>query len=64
MVIAAAAFTTVIMMVLMYSISDGIACGFIIYSIGMLAAGRSKELNPIIYALDVLFIIYFISLCI
>lgn len=63
MVIAAAAFTTVIMMVLMYSISDGIACGFIVYTIGMLASGRSKEMNPIIYALDILFIIYFISLC-
>ncbi|MGN1275521.1 MAG: NCS2 family permease [Floccifex sp.] len=63
MVVAAAAFTTVIMMVLMYSISDGIACGFIVYTIGMLASGRSKEMNPIIYALDILFIIYFISLC-
>ncbi|MGM9948269.1 NCS2 family permease, partial [Floccifex sp.] len=63
MVIAAAAFTTVIMMVLMYSISDGIACGFIVYTIGMLASGRTKEMNPIIYALDILFIIYFISLC-
>lgn len=62
-VIAAAAFTTVIMMVLMYSISDGIACGFIVYTIGMFASGRRKELNPIVYVLDLLFVIYFISLC-
>lgn len=64
MVIAAAAFTTVIMMVLMYSISNGIAAGFIVYTIGMLASGRTKEIQPIVYGLDVLFVIYFISLCI
>lgn len=63
MVFAAAAFTTIIMMILMYSISDGIACGFIVYTIGMVASGRTKELNPIIYGLNILFIIYFISLC-
>lgn len=61
-VIAAAAFTTVIMMILMYSISDGIATGFIVYTIGMIAGNRVKEINPIVYGLDVLFIIYFISL--
>ncbi len=62
MVIASAAFTTVIAMILMYSISDGIASGFIVYTVGMVASKRIKEINPIVYALDVLFIIYFISL--
>jgi len=48
---------------LMYSISDGIAAGFIVYAVGMLAAGRAKEMPKAIYPLVVLFVVYFISLC-
>ncbi|MDO4465612.1 MAG: NCS2 family permease [Bacillota bacterium] len=61
MVVASSAFTVVITMILMYSISNGIACGFIVYTIGMLADGRAKQLSPIIWGLNVIFVIYFIS---
>lgn len=58
--IAAPAFSTVIAMVLFYSISDGIAMGFIVYTIAELFSGRAKIIKPIIYVLDIIFIIYFI----
>ena len=61
LVIAASAFIIVIMMILMYSISNGIACGFIVYTVGMVASGRTKELSPIIWGLNVIFVIYFAS---
>lgn len=61
MVIASSAFTIVITMILMYSISNGIACGFIVYTIGMIAAGRTKEMSPIIWSLNIIFVIYFAS---
>ena len=59
MVYASSAFVTIIIMVLMYSISDGIACGFMVYTIGMIAAGRIKEIHPSVWILLVIFIIYF-----
>lgn len=55
------AFTTVIMMVLCYSISDGIAFGFLTYTISKLANKEAKDIKPIIYILDIIFIIYFIT---
>lgn len=57
-----AGFITVLMMVLTYSISNGIALGFITYGIAMLATGKAKEVSPIIWGLDVIFIFYFFSL--
>lgn len=59
--VAAAAFVTMIMMVLTYSISDGIAIGFIIYTIGCIGSGKYKDVQPIVWILDLIFIIYFIS---
>ncbi len=56
---AAPAFVTVIMMILTYSISDGMALGFVTYAVTMIASGRIKEINPIIWALLVIFVIYF-----
>ena len=56
---AVPAFLTVIIMVLGYSISDGIAFGFIAYTISKLAAGKSKYIQPVIYVLDLIFIVYF-----
>ena len=47
-VFAASGFITVIMMILTYSISDGIAFGFIVYGITSVIAGRSKEIKPIV----------------
>ncbi|GAY75698.1 xanthine/uracil/thiamine/ascorbate permease family protein [Sporolactobacillus inulinus] len=57
--IAVPAFLTVIGMPLTYSISDGIALGFILYPITMVVAGRSKQVHPIVYFLFFVFIIFF-----
>ncbi|WP_461226076.1 NCS2 family permease [Lacticaseibacillus suihuaensis] len=43
-------------MPLTYSISDGIALGFIFYPITMIAAKRGKEVSPIMYGLFFVFI--------
>lgn len=58
----AAGFITVIAMVLTYSISNGIALGFITYGVAMAAAGRAKEVNKVVWILDIVFIFYFYSL--
>ncbi|AXI08162.1 guanine permease [Oceanobacillus zhaokaii] len=60
--VAVPAFFTVLMMPLTYSIATGIAVGFIFYPITMLVKGKAKEVHPIMYALAVIFILYFIFL--
>ncbi|MEH7226596.1 NCS2 family permease [Bacillus sp. JJ1566] len=60
--IAVPAFLTIIAMPLTSSIASGIAIGFIFYPITMLVKGRSKEIHPIMYALFIIFILYFIFL--
>ena len=58
--IAVPSFLVLIGMPLTYSISDGIALGFIIYPISMLAAKRGKEVHPLMYALMIIFIVFLI----
>lgn len=58
-IIAVSAFITIITMILTYSISDGIAFGFISYAVAMLAAGRFKQINAVVWVLIVIFILYF-----
>lgn len=53
-------FFTVIMMLLSYSIATGIAVGFIFYPIVKVAQKKAKEVNPIMYVLAVVFILYFV----
>lgn len=53
-------FMAIVMMILCYSIADGIAFGMITYTIMMLASKKYKEINPAMYVLTVLFIINFI----
>ena len=53
------AFLTAIMMPLSYSISFGLAIGFVAYAALMLLARRGKEVHWIMYALAVIFILYF-----
>lgn len=60
--IAVPAFFTIIAMPLTYSIATGIALGFIMYPITMLCKGRAKEVHPIMYALLVVFVLYFVYL--
>ena len=55
---AAAALLTVIGMPLTYSISDGIAMGIVTYVVLMLATGRYKEVNYVMYGLAAIFIVF------
>lgn len=57
---ASTGFMAIIMMILCYSISDGIALGFITYGAVMLGSGKAKEVRPIIWILDLVFMLYFI----
>lgn len=59
---ATAGFITVIAMILTYSISNGIALGFIAYGIAMVATGKAKDVSIVIWILDIVFIFYFYSL--
>lgn len=56
--IAIPAFLTIAMMPFTYSITTGIAIGFVVYPITMIVRGRIKELHPIMYLLFVIFIIF------
>lgn len=56
--IAIPAFLIVLGMPLTYSISDGIALGFIVYPITMITAGRRKEIYPIMYVLFFVFVVF------
>lgn len=54
------AFTTIIMTVLTYSISNGIAFGFITYIIVKVVIGEIKKIHPIIWISATLFVLNFI----
>lgn len=54
------AFITIVMMPFTYSISDGIAAGFVIYPIVKLATGKGKELHWLIYVLGVLSVLHLV----
>ena len=56
--IAIPAFLTIVMMPLTYSITTGIALGFVVYPITMIIKGRIKELHPVMYLLFIIFIIF------
>lgn len=59
LIFAASSFVTIIFMILGYSISNGIALGFIVYVISMIATGQVKEINKMVWVLFLLFIAYF-----
>lgn len=50
-------FVTIIMMILTYSIADGIAFGVLTYVVMMLASGQYKKINITMYVLAALFIV-------
>ncbi|OED01717.1 MULTISPECIES: NCS2 family permease [Methanobrevibacter] len=58
LVVVASVFMTIIMMLLTYSISLGIAFGFVTYAITSIAAGKAKELNWLVWIMVLVFIIY------
>jgi adenine/guanine/hypoxanthine permease len=53
-------FVTIIMMPLTSSVATGIALGFILYPLGLIAQKRFKEVHPIMYVLCLLFTSYFV----
>lgn len=57
---AAPAFITIIAMPLTYSISKGIALGFILYPLAKVVKGEAKQVHWIMYGLFVVFLLYFI----
>jgi adenine/guanine/hypoxanthine permease len=60
--IAISSFVTILVMILTYSISDGIGFGFLTYIIVMLASGKFKQVNPLLYGAGALFVLYLILL--
>ncbi|WP_156298888.1 NCS2 family permease [Streptobacillus canis] len=58
---AASGFFTIIIMILSYSIADGIAAGFIVYVLSKVFTNKKHEIGKIIWILFIIFIIYFIT---
>lgn len=56
--IVTSVFMTIIMMILSYSISLGIAFGFNTYVIVTIASGKYKKLNPLVWILFIVFLLY------
>lgn len=53
-------FVTLITMPLTFSVATGIALGFILYPIAMIATKKTKEVHPIMFVLCAIFIGYFV----
>ena len=53
------AFFAIIIMPFTYSISNGIAAGFIFYVIAKIFKGKAKEVHPLLYVFAALFLVYF-----
>ena len=58
MVVAASVFMTISMMLLTYSISLGIAWGFVTYAIAAIATGKAKEFSWIMWIMVIIFALY------
>ena len=54
------AFLTMVVMPFAYSISDGIAVGFIVYPLIKLFTGEGDEVHWLVYVLGILFVTYFL----
>ena len=52
-------FLTVVVMPFTYSITDGIGAGFVSWTVLALAAGRARELHPLVAGTGVVFAVYF-----
>ena len=59
---AISAYLCILAMPLFYSISEGICLGVISYVILQTATGKSKQVNPLMYVLTVLFILKYVFL--
>ena len=59
---AVPAFMTVIVMAFAYSISYGIAAGFLFYCIAKIFKGKAKDVHPLLYVCTLLFLLNFVVL--
>jgi AGZA family xanthine/uracil permease-like MFS transporter len=59
-VVVYTAFITIVMMILTYSISDGLGFGLILYIAMMLARKQGKQISPTLYVVGVLFLTYYV----
>lgn len=57
--VAIPAFLTLVLMPFTYSIANGIAMGFLSYTLVMLISGKHKEISKLMYVLTFIFIVYF-----
>lgn len=53
-------FFIIVLMPLLFSIPQGMAIGFLVYTISMLSQGRYKEIPIMLYFLNIIFVIYFL----
>lgn len=58
----AAAFLTMLMMVVSYSIATGLATGIITYTLLKVAQKEMDDIHPILYGLTIFFVFYFVVL--
>ncbi len=58
--IAVASFFIIIFMPVSYSISTGIAAGFIFYCLAKIVKGKAKDVHPILYIVTGLFILSYL----
>lgn len=56
---AASGFMTIVIMILSYSIADGIAAGFITYVITKISSKKYNEINRVLWILFIIFLIHF-----
>ncbi|AUM63026.1 NCS2 family permease [Spiroplasma monobiae] len=56
-----AAFFSILLMVTTYNISNGIAFTIFAYTVGSLATGKVKQIHPVMWVLNVVFILYFVA---
>lgn len=59
---AFASFVTMIVMPFTFSITEGIAFGFIAFAVLMPCAGRAREVHPLLYVCAVLFVLRYVFL--
>ncbi len=59
-IVAFTAFVTFLLIVLTYSISDGLGIGLIFYCVAMLISRRGKEISVTLYVLAGLYVAYFV----
>jgi AGZA family xanthine/uracil permease-like MFS transporter len=57
--IAIPAFLTIVLMPFTYSITTGIGAGFIAFVVLKVAAGKARQVHPLMWLSAALFVIYF-----